>query len=179
MILKIKPIGHFNPGELAFLQSPLSTKFGLKVSITEAIEVPKEAFNPQRHQYLASKILDFLTTFAEEGARVLGIVKVDLYAPSLNFVFGQAMIGGPCALVSLARLNPVFYEGKPSTKLWQERAVKESLHEVGHTFSLRHCPNADCVMFFSNSLSDTDRKPADFCPSCLSKLQRFFKRLPL
>ncbi len=173
MIVKIKPVGHFSYDELAFLEVPLSGKFGLKVGLADSVDLPEGAFNPQRRQYLASEILNFLACFAEEKVKVLGVVKVDLYAPSLNFVFGQAMMGGSCALISLARLDPVFYGEKPSTKLWQERAVKESLHELGHTFMLRHCSNPDCVMFFSNSLRDTDRKPADFCSSCSFKLQRF------
>ncbi|TLX91314.1 MAG: hypothetical protein E6K97_02920 [Thaumarchaeota archaeon] len=36
--------------------------------------------------------------------------------------------------------------------------VKECVHELGHIFGFVHCPNIECVMYFSNSLSDTDIK---------------------
>ena len=45
-------------------------------------------------------------------------------------------------------------------------ALKEAVHELGHTLGLAHCPNAKCVMHFSNSLADTDRKGSVLCPVC-------------
>jgi archaemetzincin len=54
------------------------------------------------------------------------------------------------------------------------RTLKEANHELGHTFGLHHCENV-CVMKFSNSLADTDKKPAIFCDTCLKNLQLFFK----
>jgi archaemetzincin len=37
---------------------------------------------------------------------------------------------------------------------------------LGHTYGLVHCRNPHCVMFFSNSLIDTDVKGPDFCQKC-------------
>jgi archaemetzincin len=39
----------------------------------------------------------------------VGIVDLHLYAPQLNFVFGQAAIRGSAALVALPRLRQSFY----------------------------------------------------------------------
>jgi len=50
------------------------------------------------------------------------------------------------------------------------RAVKEAVHELGHTFGLDHCSDPRCVMHFSNMLADTDRKGREFCPSCRARL---------
>ncbi len=47
-----------------------------------------------------------------------------------------------------------------------ERVVKEAIHELGHTYGLGHCRDARCIMYFSNSLLDTDRKGAAFCVNC-------------
>ena len=105
-----------------------------------------------------------------KGEKVLGIVDIDLYAPGLNFIFGQADMTSGVALISLCRLRQEFY-GLPSDDvLFLDRAAKEAIHELGHTFGLEHCKNARCVMHFSNSLADTDLKQAIFCSKCRPKL---------
>jgi archaemetzincin len=48
--------------------------------------------------------------------------------------------------------------------------VKEAVHELGHTLRLAHCSNAGCVMYFSNSLDDTDRKGDTYCERCVARL---------
>lgn len=45
--------------------------------------------------------------------------------------------------------------------------MKEAVHELGHTFGLVHCIDPKCVMFFSNSLADTDNKNTKFCKKCI------------
>ncbi len=50
------------------------------------------------------------------------------------------------------------------------RALKEAVHELGHTYYLSHCADAKCVMYFSNSLADTDIKGAGFCKRCQQRL---------
>ena len=49
--------------------------------------------------------------------------------------------------------------------------VKEAIHELGHTFGLFHCNNKLCVVYFSNSLYDTDRKGKRLCLDCKNKLR--------
>jgi archaemetzincin len=44
------------------------------------------------------------------------------------------------------------------------------VHELGHTLGLRHCDDPDCVMHFSNRLTDTDRKQRRLCEECLREL---------
>ena len=41
--------------------------------------------------------------------RFLAVADVDLYIPILKYVFGEAQIGGPCAVVSAFRLRQEFY----------------------------------------------------------------------
>ena len=50
--------------------------------------------------------------------------------------------------------------------LFRGRADKEAVHEIGHALGLSHCPSSRCVMYFSNSLEDTDRKGMDLCGRC-------------
>ncbi|MBI5187681.1 MAG: archaemetzincin family Zn-dependent metalloprotease [Nitrospirae bacterium] len=102
--------------------------------------------------------------------KVLGIVDHDLYVPQLNFVFGEA--GRKMAVISLTRLRQEFYGLSEDRGLFHKRTLTEAVHELGHTYGLGHCRNPRCVMFFSNSLMDTDRKGPEFCLGCGGRLSR-------
>jgi archaemetzincin len=128
-----------------------------------------QAYNPERKQYLSSQLLACLGR-PQEQEKIVGIVDVDLYVPRLNFVFGEADRGSGTAIVSLCRLRPQYYGLEPHEALFLERATKEIVHELGHTFGLGHCPNSRCVMHFSNSLVDTDLKEMYFCSKCRPKI---------
>jgi archaemetzincin len=149
---------------LPFLQEKLSLIFHLPVEKGKELELPEGALNHYRKQYEASRLLEEVSSLP--SGKSLGITSVDLFAPGLNFVFGQAEIGGKRGLISTARLDPRFYREEFNKALFLKRVLKEAVHELGHTFGLRHCRNPECVMFFSNSLSDTDKKSEKFCPLC-------------
>ena len=55
--------------------------------------------------------------------RWLGVVDLDLYTPGLNFVFGQARMGGLAALIALPRLRQSFYGLPEDEALFHQRAV--------------------------------------------------------
>jgi archaemetzincin len=52
----------------------------------------------------------------------------------------------------------------------QERLVKEAVHELGHTFGLRHCDDWRCVMTSSHSVERLDVKTPEFCEACASQV---------
>ena len=121
-----------------------------------------QAYDPKRKQYSSSKLLASL----KKSQRA----DVDLYVPRLNFVFGEADIASGTAIISLCRLRQEYYGLAPDENLFLERATKEVVHELGHTFGLGHCHNNKCVMHFSNSLADTDLKETYFCNKCRPKI---------
>jgi len=160
-------IGEVDRTILQRLAARLEQRFGVELTIGERLPLPQYAYNIKRRQYNSTRILEELEKHKPKDAfRVLGIVDVDLYVPGLNFVFGEADPSGGIAVMSLVRLRPESY-GLPSDEnLFLRRASTEAVHELGHTFGLEHCQNPHCVMFFSNSLSDTDRKRDGFCEKC-------------
>jgi archaemetzincin len=97
--------------------------------------------------------------------RILAVTNYDLYANNLNFVFGLADTPEKSAVISLFRLRVGADEER-----FHSRVIKEAVHELGHTWGLSHCQNPRCVMHFSNSLEDTDRKETEWCESCGRKL---------
>jgi len=165
MILLI-PVGITGRYILEALVEPLSDIFEDKVTVGERLQPPAGSWAPSRHQYLAFAIMGALPSPSEASDRVLGILDADLFAPGLNFIFGQALLNGDKAVISVTRLREEYYGGTPDEKLFLDRVIKEAVHELGHTYGLAHCPDPKCVMHFSNSLADTDHKERTFCPPC-------------
>lgn len=169
------PIGKVRNEILEYLKENLPLVFPYFFEISDEISIPENSLNIRRNQYLSPLFLDKLSKLdLEQAFKILGITEVDLYVSNLNYIFGQAKIRGREAIISLARLSNTFYGLPENLKLLKERALKEAVHELGHTFGLEHCFNSRCVMFFSNSLKDTDYKEEKFCVRCSSLISRFF-----
>ena len=169
MKITLKPLGNIADEIMEELKDRVGGIFHCPVEIKPGSSDLAQAYNPERKQYFSSKLLAFLEK-VEREERVVGIADVDLYVPRLNFVFGEADIVSGKAIVSLFRLRQEYYGLAPDEALFLQRATKEIVHELGHTFGLGHCPSNKCVMHFSNSLADTDLKEAHFCTKCRPKI---------
>jgi archaemetzincin len=167
--ITLKSLGNIADEIMDELKGRVGGIFHCPVEIKAGLSDLAQAYNPERKQYFSSKLLASLKK-SERDEKVVGIADVDLYVPRLNFVFGEADILSGTAIVSLYRLRQEYYGLAPDEALFMERATKEIVHELGHTFGLGHCPNNKCVMHFSNSLADTDFKEASFCSSCRPKI---------
>ncbi len=171
MSIGLIAVGRIERAVLSTLQAGIGQRFHCPVLLGGELPEPVYAFDKRRNQYSAAAILQLVRVqAAHQGhARALGITEHDLYAPACNFVFGLA--SGTTAVVGLARLRQEFYGLQADHRLFLRRALTEAVHELGHTYGLPHCRRPQCVMFFSNTLLDTDRKSADFCLACHRRLQ--------
>lgn len=164
------PIGDIETELLENLAEVLSDRFSIPFNIGKPLAIPEEAYNPGRNQYYSTAILKLLGR-RYSSVKVLGIIDKDLYVPELNFVFGEADLSGRLSVISITRLRQQFYGLPEDNRIFFDRVIKEAVHELGHTWGLRHCSNSGCVMFFSNSLLDTDKKGSSFCRGCSKKLE--------
>ncbi len=175
MKIGLLPIGQLDNYVLERLLENLETSFHeTTVVLMNYFSIPEGAFDKARQQYRSDLILSAIRDYAvhQKGCdRILAVADVDLYVPQMDFVFGQADSPGMAALISLSRLKPELY-GKPSNiEVVVDRATKEAVHEIGHTLGLAHCSNPFCVMYFSSSIFDTDRKQSLFCNTCYVKIE--------
>jgi archaemetzincin len=164
------PIGEIDQKVIQVLKDELSKVFKNAVVVGKEVPGPHYVFNQRRKQYLSTIILKAIIEQKEypEDHKILGIVDHDLYVPELNFVFGEA--SRKAAVISMTRLRKTFYHLPEDQSLFHRRVLTEAVHELGHIFGLGHCQNPRCVMFFWNSLMDTDRKGWEFCQECKSRL---------
>jgi archaemetzincin len=136
----------------------------IQATILPKASIGAPSYHPHRRQHNAEILLDRVRL--APGHCILGVTNRDLYVEGLHFVFGLADSPGKAAVISLCRLSA----GADETT-FHARAVKEAVHELGHTRGLGHCADPRCVMAFSNSLADTDRKQKEFCSRCAHKFR--------
>ena len=152
--------------------------FPLPIRRLPALPVPELAYDSKRSQYQSVEIMRMLTKCAsEKDSRILGITDVDLSIPMLTFLFGQAQLDGPVAIVSICRLRQEFYGLPEQDDLLRERLTKEVLHEMGHTFGLVHCSEQKCAMSLSTHIGMVDMKAEQYCSRCGMQLAHRFASL--
>jgi len=155
------------------LISPVQSTFGLPVHVGPGNLVdPAFAFDEYRNQYNSTSVISaFIRKFEMHEGKVLGITSVDFFVPVLTYVFGEAQLDGPIAVVSSYRLDDSLYGLPDNPKLLEERLIKEAVHELGHTFGLVHCHDYRCVMHSSTAVEEIDVKSESFCRDCEGQLR--------
>ena len=170
-IISLMPVGRVDRALLEPLAEGLTQRLRVACSIQPDGLETEFAFNPLRRQYHSTEILKkILRRPPGPTWKVLGVTEMDLYIPVLTFVFGEAQLSDGGAVVSTHRLRQEFYGLPSDPELLRERLLKESLHELGHTYGLRHCPDYSCVMSASNGVERIDLKQAEFCSTCTKSL---------
>ncbi|MFO7709168.1 MAG: archaemetzincin [Desulfobacterales bacterium] len=162
----IAPVGNFDPETVAGIGRGVGRVFRTPVRVEPLISDLTFAFHADRRQYHSTAILRVLAASAPTDAlKVLALVRVDLFIPILTHVYGEAQMGGIACVLSTHRLYSVA-GSRAGMDEAMARTVKEALHELGHTFGLRHCPDATCLMHYCRSEQDVDLKSSDPCRYC-------------
>jgi predicted Zn-dependent protease len=158
--IAVAPIGLAHREAAARLGSLLARVFHRAVVTAPRVRLPVGAYDRERRQYLSPKLLDVIAAArTPEWERILGVADVDLFVPTLNFVFGESDARRAAALISLWRLHE---PGHRMGKRFLERAAKEAIYELARTYGLQDCDDRSCVMRSSDTLAGIDRKQMRF-----------------
>lgn len=168
-------IGDAPPDLLEELAEFLSERTGWQCRVGDEHVDPAPAFDAVRAQHDARKLLATLVDLTSEHSetqKILGLAEEDLGSPVFTFVFGEAVLGGCAAVVSVHRLAPERYGLPSDPDLFRARVRRVVLHETGHLAGLVHCRDAGCVMAFAGSAEELDLHGDNFCSQCRNALTK-------
>ena len=175
----IAPVGEVPETPMKVIAAHISGYLNLNAEVIAPIETPNHAFDKNRFQYDAGKILfRFESMRFPDFEKIVAVFSEDLFIPIFSHVFGEARLGGKFALVSLFRLDKQPDGSTSPTAKIYERAAKVALHEIGHLFHLEHCDDNRCLMHFSGGLQSLDEISFYFCRYCSTYLQDAFPLVP-
>jgi archaemetzincin len=167
--IHLLPIGALPRGTVDALAAGLSRRIAVPCRSRAARAAPPVLLRG-REQVDADALLASLDTDLIPGAVLVGVTALDMAIPIFTFVFGRATTPGWKAVVSLARLDPLFYGLGPSPATLLSRAEAEVLHELGHVAGLAHCRDAQCLMSFAGSVEKADARGTTFCAECARRV---------
>ncbi|MBI4863917.1 MAG: hypothetical protein HY815_27210 [Candidatus Riflebacteria bacterium] len=165
--VSVVPVGDVSQEICGTVAQEVTGTIGLVCTVSPETLDPRFSFDSKRKQYSSPALLESLRMRSVERAvRVLGLADVDLFMPVLTFVFGEAILGGGAAIVSIRRLWQSFYGLPENPALTRARAAREAVHELGHTLGLIHCPYYSCTMRSTRSVEEIDLASGGLCGPC-------------
>ena len=167
MDIYFAPVKFSNTQLLKNLLNILSKIFSSPLNILELKLELENFFSKERGQYFSTGILaEAMNHTNSISGKIILLTEIDIFVPVLTFIFGEAQLNGKHSIVSVCRLHEEFYSDQSNDNLLLERAAKEILHELGHNFGLRHCPDWNCVMHSSPGIEEVDIKGRLYCRNC-------------
>ena len=168
MLVDVVPIGEVPAAVKRQASGALRSVFDAEVSVHEGQSIPGSAYDEGRDQYRAEEFIELASRIGD-GEKNIAVTTEDLYYRRRNYVFGLAYLDGKASVVSTYRLQTSSdggFSNMSASEIFSDRVRKEVVHEIGHTLGLEHCDNHRCVMNFSPTVREVDRKEETLCGTC-------------
>lgn len=149
---------HDRLGYEKLLKHQVKKYFKADLVLEKSRPLPAYAYYKPRGRYRADSLLKFL----HRDYKIIGVTAKDISVTKGGHqdwgIMGLARSPGNPCVVSLYRTKNI------------KRLIKTSLHEIAHTYGLKHCEEDTCWMHTGDvPMSEHDRQ-VDFCGECKKKL---------
>ncbi len=162
-IIIVQPFKGFPVEHTEYVVKELKKVYPL-VEVKEVIPMPENCRNSTKTRYRADKLISYLNSRTKEGYCTIGLTNKDISTTKEPYadwgVMGLGYCPGKACIASTFRVK-----GKDRL----EKLFKLSIHELGHTQGLPHCPTSGCFMQDAKG-KDNFGKENDFCKNCKIKL---------
>ncbi len=168
----VVPFGEFPAQLLGEIDAGLRQELGVTVQLLPSVPLPRAAYYAPRRRYRAERLLEALRPMLRPPVtRMLGVTTVDISTSAHGVydwgVLGLGDLGGTSCVLSTFRCRM----NSPSEAQSRWRMVSTSVHEVGHTLGLPHCPVPRCVMNDARgSVRTVDASTGQLCDACRRRL---------
>ena len=154
------------------IQSRLEERLHASVVLLGEKPLPATAFYKPRQRYVADSLLVFLKQFNEgRTGKIIGITHKDISTtkkPHFNWgIMGLGYRPGEACVISSFR--PI--KKVKNREHFINRMVILALHELGHTYSLPHCPTDPCIMKDAEGKMNLDNGET-YCSNCSTFLKQ-------
>ena len=159
--ISIYCMGGYPADSVQYLEVCLRKYFPNVRVMPNNINLPSHYFNKERNRYLASGLLDELAKHRNNDA-VIGVTDYIIFKPNKKSntfgIMGMSYTNTFKSIVS----TKIPLNGKEQSK---DNICKLALHELGHGFGLKHCPNETCYMVDAEGTMKIVNA-IGFCESC-------------
>ena len=187
-VMIIQPIGSLEPDQMAAIPHLLDAMahfFGMTAVCYPAIpldSLPKQCFRVQHgyRQINAENLMAHILQPKVKGevSAVLALTNLDIYPGDqwpFESAYGWSSFHSGTSVLST---NQIMAPGAADKGQNLLRLTKLSLHELCHTFTMKHCATYSCLMNGCSDIEENDEKPLLLCPDCLAKLSLATGRSP-
>ena len=159
--ISIYCMGGYPADSVQYLEVCLRKYFPNVRVMPNNINLPSQYFNKERNRYLASGLLDELAKHRNNDA-VIGVTDYIIFKPNKKSdtfgIMGMSYTNTFKSIVS----TKIPLNGNEQSK---DNICKLALHELGHGFGLKHCPNETCYMVDAEGTMKIENA-IGFCESC-------------
>ena len=161
----IQPFEDIKPKQLSEISENIRKVYP-NIKVLKPIKFPENSYYQPRNRYRADSIIQFLKFRTPKNSVTIGLTNKAISATKCKIAdFGIMGLGyrpGSACVASSFRLN---------SKNRNEQFYKITIHELGHTQGLKHCPEKTCFMRDAEGENHTDEE-TDFCKNCKKVLQQ-------
>lgn len=161
--IDIQPFSDIAKDKVDFVYKELSKVYP-KIEIKKPIDLPAMAYYKLRNRYRADSLIRFLRKQTTKGHLIIALTTKDISWTKGKIsdygIMGLGLCPGQVCVASSYRLAK-------ENNLRQLFVV--SIHELGHTQGLPHCPIKTCFMRDAEGGNPTNEE-TEFCPKCKAYL---------